>query len=77
MDLSAPESSEPTETPPEVPAQEQSPGEIAYQAYFDAVGGRAYDGHALQTWDGFNHHPIIRNAWEKAAQAVLDHFQTA
>jgi hypothetical protein len=58
--------------PPEVPAQEESPGSVAYSAYFDAVGGRAYDGHALQTWDGLNHHPIIRNAWEKAAQAVLD-----
>lgn len=53
------------------PAQEETPGATAYNAYFDAVGGRSYDGHALQTWDGLNHHPLIRNAWEAAAQAVL------
>lgn len=65
---------EPTTAPETVqePEPAKTPGQVAYEAYFDAVGGRSYDGHALQSWEGLNHQPpVIRNAWEAAAQAVL------
>jgi hypothetical protein len=46
-----------------------TPGQIAYEAYSEAVGGAsAVTGTVLPSWDG--QRPDIREAWEVAADAV-------
>lgn len=46
-----------------------TPGQVAYEAYSAAVGGAsAVTGTVLPSWAGTT--PIIREAWEVAADAV-------
>lgn len=44
----------------------------AYEAYCDAVGGKAFDGSELPTWDQLKaRNPVIASAWRVAANAVV------
>ena len=50
---------------------ERSPGEVAFNAYRRAVGGKAYNGEPLPTWDEVKAKtPRIRDAWEDSARHV-------
>lgn len=44
----------------------------AYEAYVDAVGGKAFDGSELPTWEYLcARNPQITKAWRAAANAVV------
>lgn len=44
----------------------------AYEAYCDAVGGKAFGGSELPTWEYLcAHNPVIAKAWRVAANAVV------
>ena len=48
---------------------EKTNGQIAYEAYCDATGGKSLvSGAALPSWDALD--AAIRNAWERAGIAV-------
>lgn len=49
----------------------QTPGEIAYEAYCVAVGGVSVRGERLPTYA--EQQPRIRDAWDAAAAAVVEH----
>lgn len=50
------------------------PGQIAYEAYCEAVGGvSAISGDPLPSWDDqCANQPLIANAWRAAALAVMN-----
>lgn len=46
--------------------------QAAYEAYTRAVGGRAFNGDELPTWDEQRRrNPAITDAWRAAAQAAV------
>lgn len=46
-------------------------GQIAFEAYGKATGGKTYDGKPIPHWNDIS--APVRNAWEAAAKAVEDH----
>jgi hypothetical protein len=48
---------------------DKSAGQVAYEAYFEQVGGFSVNAEALPAWHDQREH--LRNAWEAAAAAVL------
>lgn len=55
---------------------DRSPGEVAFNAYSAAVGGKAYNGEPLPSWDTVKtKSPRIRDAWEAAARHVRAQLQ--
>lgn len=46
-------------------------GQVAFEAYKEAVEGVAYDGTAIPEWKEVADH--IKLAWQIAAMAVIDH----
>lgn len=47
---------------------DQTPGQLAYQAYATATGGLTHDGRPMPRWDDLGDR--IRHAWASAALAV-------
>lgn len=50
-------------------------GDIAYTAYRESVGGRAWNGDPLPTWAELEADPAkarLVTAWETAAEAIRD-----
>jgi hypothetical protein len=47
----------------------KTPGQIAYEAYFDDCGGRSIKGEQLPLWGDAD--PDIQRHWEAAGDAVL------
>ena len=52
------------------PETVETMGKIAFDAYVKAVGGKTYDGKPIPKWEDLS--IPIRQAWSKAARAVLD-----
>lgn len=49
----------------------KTPGQVAFEAYSVAVGGRAFNGDELPRWaQVVDKTPRIRDAWEEAARQV-------
>lgn len=49
-------------------------GQTAYEAYANQRGWATYDGQNMPSWEDVD--PGICTAWESAAMAVLDSFET-
>lgn len=61
---------DPDEHQPPAPPK-ASLGRAAYEAYCEAVGGKAYNGDQLPTWDQQQErNPTIAEAWNRAGRAV-------
>lgn len=45
-----------------------SDGELAYQAYADAVGGKTHDGRDMPAWGDLGDR--IRSGWDSAAEVI-------
>lgn len=45
-------------------------GQVAYEAYGDSRGWRVFSGDQMPSWD--EQVPELREAWEAAAQAVVE-----
>lgn len=53
-------------------------GRIAYEAYCDTVGGVAFNGDPLPTWEQqCERSPKIAEAWRSASRAAVDEASTA
>lgn len=48
---------------------EQTPGEVAFIAYYIRMGGRTLDGKPIPEWRELSQ--LVRDAWEAAADAVI------
>lgn len=51
-------------------SMQKTMGQIAFEAYKEAVSGKAYDDTPIPEWDQVK--PEIRLAWELAAQRVIN-----
>ena len=49
-------------------------GQVAYEAYAKAVGGKAWNGEPLKTYDELPER--IKDAWSTAAMAVIHKYMT-
>jgi hypothetical protein len=58
----------PLDTPAVANDGKKEPGQVAFEAYGDAVGWTAYDGQAMPQWDDIR--DSIKNGWRAAARAL-------
>jgi len=49
--------------------EDKTLGQIAFEAYNEAVGGKTWDGKPIPAWQDVSEK--VRNGWNKAAVAVL------
>lgn len=55
----------------------KSLGQVAFEAYREAVQGVAYDGSGIPPWDSLDgDRAKAQGGWEAAAQAVREHVRT-
>lgn len=51
-------------------------GQVAFEAYCDAVGGKTFDGKPIPGWNELHGDRLkVQGGWEAAAQAIRQHVQ--